>query len=160
MSTSHEQPDRGSSNKRPRDEEESLDDERPLQRVKLDEDAGQEPLQNDVDITMTIDTSPRGSVTPPGFTFNQENLLPPSRKFLGLPPAPELPPDGFMHRTLEVDVGISQYIGTGLSQINGIIKQRFVTPLLVVLSRPTGSTSAKLLTTFQGSRTLWFMRLI
>ncbi|KAG8773171.1 hypothetical protein FRC15_002222 [Serendipita sp. 397] len=111
MSTSHEQPDRGSSNKRPRDEEESLDDERPLQRVKLDEDAGQEPLQNDVDITMTIDTSPRGSVTPPGFTFNQENLLPPSRKFLGLPPAPELPPDGFMHRTLEVDVGISQYIG-------------------------------------------------
>ncbi|KAG8860947.1 hypothetical protein FRB91_000143 [Serendipita sp. 411] len=125
MSTSHEQPDRGSSNKRPRDEEESLDDERPLQRVKLDEDAGQEPLQNDVDITMTIDTSPRGSVTPPGFTFNQENLLPPSRKFLGLPPAPELPPDGFMHRTLEVDVGISQYIGTGLSQINGIIKQRF-----------------------------------
>jgi hypothetical protein len=35
-----------------------------------------------------------------------------------------LPPDGFMHRTCEVDVGISQYIGDGLSEINGIIKQR------------------------------------
>jgi hypothetical protein len=60
------------------------------------------------------------------FPYKMENLLPPSRTLMGLPPAPKLPPDGIMHRTCEIDVGISQYIGDGTSEIHGIIKQRSV----------------------------------
>ncbi|PVG03526.1 tRNA pseudouridine synthase D [Serendipita vermifera] len=75
--------------------------------------------------TMTA-YAPNGWIYPyKPFLYKMENLLPPSRTLMGLPPAPKLPPDGFMHRTCEIDVGISQYIGDGTSEIHGIIKQRF-----------------------------------
>jgi len=86
--------------------------------------------------------------------YNLENLLPQSRSLMGLPPAPELPPDGFMHRTCEVDVGISQYIGNNLSEINGIIKQRYV-PLSCLQGLQVARSNANLLL---GSRIFWYMR--
>jgi tRNA pseudouridine13 synthase len=73
---------------------------------------------------MIVDKSLSDEPSPLSKRYNLENLLPLSRSLMGLPPAPDLPPDGFMHRTCEVDVGISQYLGNGLSEINGIIKQR------------------------------------
>ncbi|CCA66620.1 related to PUS7-pseudouridine synthase [Serendipita indica DSM 11827] len=125
MSTSAE-PTNDVSLVRPRDEEDVGDDERLLKRPKLTDEEAEIMTENaPLDLTMTVDAHTSGTLTPSSYTYKQENLLPPSRKLLGLPPAPEFPPDGLMHRTLEVDVGISQYIGKGLSQINGIIKQRF-----------------------------------
>src|SRR4051812_20738672 len=108
---------------RARSEDELLGEERQTKRVKRDEvdeihidSAPQADQPAPIDETMTS-----GSLN---VKYNLENLLPQSRSLMGLPPAPELPPDGFMHRTCEVDVGISQYIGSNLSEINGIIKQR------------------------------------
>lgn len=51
------------------------------------------------------------------------HILPPSHALLGvpLPVAQEDTPMNFM----ETDVGISEYIGRGVSRIEGIIKQRW-----------------------------------
>lgn len=51
-----------------------------------------------------------------------QHILPPSHALLGvpLPVAQEDAPMNFM----ETDVGISEYIGRGISKIEGIIKQR------------------------------------
>ncbi|KAF5390713.1 hypothetical protein D9757_002685 [Collybiopsis confluens] len=54
---------------------------------------------------------------------NTENLLPPSHSLLGVPAPPSAA--GRAINFLETDVGISQYVGQGVSKIEGIIKQRF-----------------------------------
>lgn len=118
MSVDHEQS--TSTLVRARSEDELIEDERPSKRIK----AGEPAPDAQIDSAMTVETDLNDTSSPLTKIYNLENLLPPSRRLMGLPPAPELPPDGFMHRTCEVDVGISQYIGDGLSEINGIIKQR------------------------------------
>ena len=109
---------------RPREDDEPQD-ERPSKRRKLSEDEQHQ-----------ADTVPDGAKTEERaqgqfHVYNLENLLPPSRELLGLPPAPPIPPDGVMHRTSETDVGISEYIGKGLPTIHGIIKQRYVCPWIL-----------------------------
>ncbi|KAJ6628742.1 pseudouridine synthase [Mycena sp. CBHHK59/15] len=53
---------------------------------------------------------------------DSDHILPPSHALLGIPfPVPK---DGAMN-FVEADVGISEYIGHGISKIEGIIKQRF-----------------------------------
>ncbi|KIK68015.1 hypothetical protein GYMLUDRAFT_804143 [Collybiopsis luxurians FD-317 M1] len=52
-----------------------------------------------------------------------ENLLPPSHSLLGVPNPPS--EAGRAINFLETDVGISEYVGRGVSKIEGIIKQRF-----------------------------------
>ena len=52
-----------------------------------------------------------------------ESMLPPSHALLGAPP-PLYTTDGSMQRIMETDVGISQYIGSDVPQVSGIIKQR------------------------------------
>jgi len=109
---------------RPRSGSDSLEEERLTKRVKIENGGASRQLDSRSEtgqLSSAEETMNYGSAST---KYNLENLLPPSRSLLGLPPAPELPPDGFMHRTCEVDVGISQYIGNSLSEINGIIKQR------------------------------------
>jgi len=106
---------------RPREDDELQGDRAP-KRLKLSED---EPHQVDAVIgSATIGESSQA----PSHLYNLENLLPPSRELLGLPPTSHVPPDGVMHRTSEPDVGISEYIGKGLPTIQGIIKQRYECP--------------------------------
>jgi len=106
---------------RPREDDE-LQDERAPKRFKL---SGDEPHQADTDMGgATTGESSQGQF----YVYNLENLLPPSRELLGLPPTPQIPPDGVIHRTSEPDVGISEYIGKGLPTIQGIIKQRYECP--------------------------------
>ncbi|KAJ7781116.1 pseudouridine synthase [Mycena metata] len=53
---------------------------------------------------------------------DKEHILPPSHSLLGIPlPVATNGPMNFV----EADVGISEYIGQGISKIEGIIKQRF-----------------------------------
>lgn len=53
------------------------------------------------------------------------HILPPSHALLGIPlPVAE---SGRPLNFLESDVGISEYVGKGVSKIEGIIKQRCVT---------------------------------
>jgi tRNA pseudouridine13 synthase len=112
--------------------EDDLPDERAAKRQKIrQEDDGQAPEAFEApDPTKYLEPSPDEEMTDALATvkepYNLENVLPQSRTLMRLPPAPEVPPDGFMHRTCEIDVGISQYIGQGLSAINGIIKQRYL----------------------------------
>ena len=101
-------------------EDDELQDERTPKRLKLSED---EPHQ--VDIIVSGATAGEGAQGQ-FHVYNLENLLPPSRELLGLPPTPQIPLDGVMHRTSEPDVGISEYIGKDLPTIQGIIKQRYV----------------------------------
>ncbi|KZP32946.1 tRNA pseudouridine synthase D [Athelia psychrophila] len=54
----------------------------------------------------------------------EENLLPPSHVLLGIA-KPATGPDGALYRISEQDVGISEYIASGIPGISGIIKQRF-----------------------------------
>jgi tRNA pseudouridine13 synthase len=109
---------------RPREEDE-LQDERAPKRFKLSED---EPRQ--ADAVMGGATTGESSQSQ-SHIHNLENLLPPSRELLGLPPTPHTPPDGVMHRTSEPDVGISEYIGKDLPTIQGIIKQRYGYPCIL-----------------------------
>lgn len=53
-----------------------------------------------------------------------ESILPPSHVLLGTS-APSLAPDGLIHKILETDVGISEYIARDIPKISGIIKQRY-----------------------------------
>lgn len=137
--------------------EDDITDERAIKRQRLD-DAHDVQAPGAPDLAEPLETLPSPldedmkSLTPGSSgPYNLENVLPQSRTLMGLPPAPELPPDGFMHRTCEVDVGISQYIGQGLSEINGIIKQRFFHD-----SRLTALSNHFVL----DSRTFWFMKSI
>ncbi|KAJ3869447.1 pseudouridine synthase [Lentinula novae-zelandiae] len=50
-------------------------------------------------------------------------ILPPSHSLLGVPPPTVI--EGRAINFLETDVGISEYVGRGVSKIEGIIKQRF-----------------------------------
>jgi hypothetical protein len=119
---------------RPRPEDELLEEERQTKRAKTE--GGEDGQQfgsalaagQPTSVEETMDYSSANT------KYNLENLLPQSKSLMGLPPAPELPPDGFMHRACEIDVGISQYIGSNLSEINGIIKQRYIpsSPLQVL----------------------------
>jgi tRNA pseudouridine13 synthase len=104
---------------RPREDDE-LRDERVPKRLKLSDDGSHQadPVTDDA----TAGERDQSKI----HVYNLENLLPPSRELLGLPPTPQIPPDGVMHRTSEPDVGISEYIGEGLPTIQGIIKQRYV----------------------------------
>lgn len=52
-----------------------------------------------------------------------DDILPPSHVLLGVP-RPEKAEDGSGYKFRETDVGISEYVGRGVSQIEGIIKQR------------------------------------
>ncbi|GBE79670.1 pseudouridine synthase [Sparassis latifolia] len=61
---------------------------------------------------------------PSALKSDVESLLPPSHAFLGAP-APVYTEDGSMQRIMETDVGISEYVGHDVPQIEGIIKQRF-----------------------------------
>ncbi|KAJ7638956.1 pseudouridine synthase [Roridomyces roridus] len=54
---------------------------------------------------------------------NAEHILPPSHSLLGLP-LPVASANGALN-FVEADVGISEYMGHGISKIQGIIKQRF-----------------------------------
>jgi hypothetical protein len=122
MSVDHEQ----STNTlvRARSDDELIENERPPKRMREESPKGDHTPEAQADSAMIVDKTLSDEPSPLSKEYNLENLLPLSRSLMGLPPAPELPPDGFMHRTCEVDVGISQYIGDGLSEINGIIKQR------------------------------------
>jgi hypothetical protein len=51
------------------------------------------------------------------------DILPPSHVLLGIA-RPTLTADGSIHRIVEADVGISEYISHDVSKISGIIKQR------------------------------------
>lgn len=51
-------------------------------------------------------------------------ILPPSHSLLGVPPPTVI--EGRATNFLETDVGISEYVGRGVSKIEGIIKQRCV----------------------------------
>lgn len=112
--------------------DDDLPDERAAKRQKIGEeenelghDAPEAPdLTKPVEPPSPVDEEMNDPPAETKRRYNLENVLPQSRSLMGLPPAPVLPPDGFMHRTCEIDVGISQYIGQGLSEINGIIKQR------------------------------------
>lgn len=128
---------------RPREDDE-LQDERAPKRFKPSED---EPHQADaVTGSATTGEGSQGQL----HLYNLENLLPPSRELLGLPPASQIPPDGVMHRTSEPDVGISEYIGKGLPAIQGIIKQRYECPW--ILSPVPGLTLLDQLYRFLGLR--------
>ena len=106
---------------RPREDDE-LQDERAPKRFKPSED---EPHQADaVAGSRTTGENSQGQL----HIYNLEDLLPPSRELLGLPPTSQKTPDGVVHRTSEPDVGISEYIGKGLPAIQGIIKQRYECP--------------------------------
>ena len=60
--------------------------------------------------------------TPEKPLYDSDNLLPPSRALLGLPTNED---ETEVHNTVEVDVGISQYVGNDVPPIHGIIKQRY-----------------------------------
>jgi tRNA pseudouridine13 synthase len=84
-------------------------DDRPTKRLKLDE--GEK--------TATLD-SLKGTL---------EDIFPPSYVLLGRPPRST----GGLDQLAEQDVGISEYISKDLSPIEGIIKQRYVIPILIIL---------------------------
>ena len=63
-----------------------------------------------------------------------ESLLPPSHSLLNAP-SPVYTPDGSMQRIMETDVGISEYVGHDVPQINGIIKQRYASSSRSVVVR-------------------------
>lgn len=77
------------------------------------------------DTTQKVDGSSAGpAATEP---VQPDNILPPSHILLNAPKAVDTS-DG-VFRLLETDVGISEYVGKGVSKIEGIIKQRFVSTI-------------------------------
>jgi tRNA pseudouridine13 synthase len=111
---------------RPRPDDDLLQEERQTKRAKIEGDENGQQFDSALEAGQPTSVEETMDSSSSNAKYNLENLLPQSRSLMGLPPAPELPPDGFMHRTCEIDVGISQYIGNNLSEINGIIKQRYV----------------------------------
>lgn len=57
-----------------------------------------------------------------------DDILPPSHVLLNVS-RPTMTSDGSMHRIVEADVGISEYIARDVPKISGIIKQRYVNSL-------------------------------
>jgi len=57
-------------------------------------------------------------------TSEHEHILPPSHSLLGVPLPVAVQGRAINFR--ETDVGISEYVGKGVSKIEGIIKQRYV----------------------------------
>lgn len=82
-------------------EQDDADLERYAKRVKTD---GEEPAQEEPS------------------TDAAEHILPPSHALLGIPLPVSEP--GKALNFLEIDVGISEYIGRGEAKVEGIIKQR------------------------------------
>ncbi|KAL4260216.1 pseudouridine synthase TruD family protein [Pleurotus pulmonarius] len=93
--------------------------ERASKRARI-EDAPESisPLkESDPEVTVTTETlAPEDG--------EDDDILPPSHVLLGVP-RPEKAEDGSGYKFRETDVGISEYVGRGVSQIEGIIKQRF-----------------------------------
>ncbi len=74
------------------------------------------PKESDPEVTVATETlAPEDG--------EDDDILPPSHVLLGVP-RPEKAEDGSGYKFRETDVGISEYIGRGVSQIEGIIKQR------------------------------------
>ncbi|KDQ20751.1 hypothetical protein BOTBODRAFT_50816 [Botryobasidium botryosum FD-172 SS1] len=122
---------------RQREEELPAEEGRVVKRIKLipREDSAQdatgagaaaEPTVPIIKIEADVEPQPR-------YIF--EDLLPPSRSLIF--PAPLPAPADDAYRVLEVDVGISEYIGKDVPAIQGIIKQRF-TDFLVFEVEPEG----------------------
>ena len=100
------------------------DHDRPQKRVKLDDGAGSvDAADSAVAEVKAEDATPTAK--------EPESLLPPSHALLNAP-APVYTSDGTMQRIMETDVGISEYIGHDVLRIEGIIKQRYVSPSFVV----------------------------
>ena len=57
-------------------------------------------------------------------TQESDGILPPSHVLFNIS-KPTSTSDGPMHRVLEADVGISEYIASDVPKISGIIKQRY-----------------------------------
>lgn len=81
--------------------------------------------------------------------FPVENLLPPSRSLLGAS-LPDNTAESLSHRTVEFDVGISEYVSRDLPPIHGIIKQRWV--------KFHGGSCSQIIISVSGSPTSLFMR--
>ena len=101
---------------RARDEDDQLDAPLP-KRTKLDETEGVGEDVQMSDAVQDLEAAPAGQKP-------VESLLPPSHALLGAP-SPVYTPDGSMQRIMETDVGISEYVGHDVPQIQGIIKQRY-----------------------------------
>jgi tRNA pseudouridine13 synthase len=81
-----------------------------------DSQDGRSPKRTKIDQSLTDTISP----------INDQELadvLPPSHVLLGIA-RPTRIPDGSMHRIVEADVGISEYVAPDVPKISGIIKQR------------------------------------
>ncbi|KAJ3789478.1 pseudouridine synthase [Lentinula aff. detonsa] len=93
-----------------RERENDDDDlERNLKRPKIDASASEAEAENN-------NNTPEPSTEKP-------HVLPPSHSLLGVPlPTAQ---EGHAINFLETNVGISEYVGRGVSKIEGIIKQRF-----------------------------------
>lgn len=78
---------------------------------------------------------------------DSEHILPPSHSLLGIPFP--VATDGGAMNFVEANVGISEYIGQGISKIEGIIKQRSL------CSRVAGTWSNR---PISGSRIFWFTK--
>ncbi|KAF9495417.1 tRNA pseudouridine synthase D [Pleurotus eryngii] len=96
-------------------EAESL--ERASKRARLEDSLEPTSPSEESDPEVTTDTAPPKD-------GHADDILPPSHVLLGVP-RPEKAEDGSGYKFRETDVGISEYVGRGVSQIEGIIKQRF-----------------------------------
>ena len=81
-----------------------------------DSQDGRSPKRTKIDQPLTDSTSSAEDA-------ELGDILPPSHVLLGIA-RPTFTTDGTMHRIVEADVGISEYISHDVSKINGIIKQR------------------------------------
>jgi hypothetical protein len=111
--------------RRPRDEDgiqNGDEEEHQAKRVKVDQ-ATDVPADTTLPQTEATDIVVDDAEPSPTGKYILEDLLPPSRSLLGFT---ETKFEDGVHRTLEVDVGISQYISKDVASIEGIIKQRYV----------------------------------
>ena len=113
-----------------------LSDEPTAKRTKLDEaqDANEvHPADADpaVAVVNIADLEEQDNMDVDAADAGPESLLPPSHALLSTKP-PVYGPDGSMQQIMETDVGISEYIGFDVPKIEGIIKQRCVTVLVML----------------------------
>lgn len=85
----------------------------------------------------------------PSMTTEHNHILPPSHVLLGIP-LPEATAAGAIN-FLEVNVGISEYVGRESAKIQGIIKQRHV----LFIQRPLAPSEVSI-----GLPIFWSMKLI
>lgn len=122
-------------------ERESEDDGGPSpKRTKVDEPSQEAPPE--IDTVMDTDTAPTTSSEPaaklPGpsiETVEDEAILPPSHALLRAPRHIGSH-SGADLRIMETDVGISEYVGSDIPKIEGIIKQRCVQTIISSLHHP------------------------